>query len=156
MRYGVKPDRLAAKAGRSKWWWLAGCQQSRQASLIRRGRRSRARAPTLAVTAKASTAFNAGIASGKLSAEATAKATYNYKTNQSSYNSNYASRTLTETESTDNDDFISGRAQVFNIWRYRVLGVTDQNGLNSYYDAVLPGPVVNFKASGLDLDWYQP
>ncbi len=91
-----------------------------------------------------------------MSVEASFKASYNYKKNVASYNSGYASRTLSETQSTDNDDFISGRSQFMNIWRYRVVGLVDQNGLNSHYDAVFPGPVVNFKASGLDLDWYQP
>jgi hypothetical protein len=46
------------------------------------------------------------------------------------------------------------------IWRYRVLGETGQNSagkaLNLYYDVVFPGPSTEFKASGLDLDWYQP
>jgi hypothetical protein len=46
------------------------------------------------------------------------------------------------------------------IWRYRVLGETGQDTagktLNLYYDVVFPGPSTEFKASGLDLDWYQP
>lgn len=94
------------------------------------------------------------------STDVSTKVSYNYDHNQSDYNSNYASRTLSETESTDNDDFISGRAQIFDIWRYRVLGVSasDSSGkpLSAFYDAVFPGPTLDFKASGLDLDWYQP
>ena len=101
-----------------------------------------------------------GIFKVKASAEVTAKATYNYDVNQASYNSNYVSRTLTETESTVGDDFVSGRYQQLTIWRYRVLGenAPDAAGktLNLYYDVAFPGPSLEFKASGLDLDWYQP
>jgi hypothetical protein len=76
------------------------------------------------------------------SVETTEKSTYNYQTNQSSYNSNYSSRSLSESESTDNDDFISGRMQGMNIWRYRVLGVPGTvagKPVKTFYDVLLPG-----------------
>ena len=66
-----------------------------------------------------SAAFTAGvsataglIAKVNISAEFSSKTSYNYEKNKANYNSNYASRTLNETQSTDNDDFISGRAQI--------------------------------------------
>jgi len=36
------------------------------------------------------------------------------------------------------------------------LRIPGQDGLNPFYDVVFPGQTINFKASGLDLDWYQP
>ena len=114
-----------------------------------------------AATASASIKSDAlGIFKVNVSAEVTAKLTYNYDFNKTSYNSSYSSRVLTENESTVEDDFVSGRYQQLTIWRYRLLGEnrTEAAGktLNLYYDAVFPGPSVAFKASGLDLDWYQP
>ena len=93
------------------------------------------------------------------SVETSEKSSYNYETNKSSYNSNYSSRSLSEAESTDNDDFISGRMQGMNIWRYRVLGVPGTvagKTVNTFYDLLLPGTTVKFNGSGLDFDWYQP
>ena len=115
---------------------------------------------SLALSASVSTTAGAWLAQGKISLEETAKAAYNYDLKESSYNSSYSSRTLSETENTDNDDFISFRAQTLDIWRYRVLGVSskdpDGRDVNAFIDYVFPGPSLNLKAGGLDLDWYQP
>ena len=95
----------------------------------------------------------------KASVEVTSKESYNYDTNKSSYDRNYSSRSLSEAESTDNDDFISGRMQTMDIWRYRVLGVAgtvDGKPVNTFYDVLLPGPTSDFHGSGLDFGWYQP
>jgi hypothetical protein len=100
-----------------------------------------------------------GLAEVKASVDTTLKSSYNYETNKSSYDSNYSSRTLTQTASTDNDDFISGRMQTLDIWRYRVLGVpgtVDNKPVSTFYDLLLPGPAVDFSGGGLDFDWYQP
>ncbi len=115
---------------------------------------------SVAVSASASASIDAWLAKDKLTVEAMDKVSANYDQNQSSYNSNYSSRALSETESTDNDDFISFRAQTLDIWRYRVLGVSskdpDGRDVNTFIDYVFPGPSRNVKAGGLDLDWYQP
>jgi hypothetical protein len=115
---------------------------------------------SLALSASASTTAGAWLAQGKITLETTAKAAYNYDLKESSYNLSYSSRTLSETESTDNDDFISFRAQTLEIWRYRVLGVSskdaDGRDVNAFIDYVFPGPSLDLKAGGLDLDWYQP
>lgn len=107
------------------------------------------------------------IGSAKISAELANKTSYNYDQNKDGYNSNYAERTITEATAAENDDVVTGRAETFDIWRYRVLGVpkviaqTDQHPpkdfeANAFYDIVLPGPAMKFSAGGLDLDWYQP
>jgi hypothetical protein len=115
---------------------------------------------SLAVSGSTSVTTSAVLAKTTVTGEVSAKASYSYDRNMESYNSNYSSRTLTETQSTDNDDFISGRAQLTDIWRYRALPLSGQepngNVGNVFYDVVLPGPVVKFAASGSDLYWYQP
>ena len=64
------------------------------------------------------------------SVDVTRKVGYDYNQNQDNYNSNYSERTLTQTEQTDHDDKLLGRLQTFDVWRYRVYGVsvTDAQG----------------------------
>ena len=64
------------------------------------------------------------------SVDVAAKVGYDYNQNQDNYNSNYSERTLTQTEQTDHDDKLLGRLQTFDVWRYRVYGVsvTDAQG----------------------------
>jgi len=75
-------------------------------------------------------------------------------------NSQYRSRTVTITGQTDHDDYLAGRIQLLDAWRYRVYGISakDPNGnpTNAFYDVVLPGPTLNFGAGRLSFDWYQP
>lgn len=104
--------------------------------------------------------FNGAITSAKVSVDVTAKVGYDYNRNKDSYNSNYSETTITQTEATDNDDKIIGKLQTFDVWRYRVYGVsvTDSQDqpANGFYEVVLPGPVIPFDAGGRDEDWYQP
>jgi hypothetical protein len=106
------------------------------------------------------------IGSAKVSLDVANKTSYNYDRNKEGYNSNYAERTITEATAAENDDVITGRAETFDIWRYRVLGVpkviaqnenpSREYEANAFYDIVLPGPTMKFSAGGLDLDWYEP
>ena len=81
-----------------------------------------------------------------------AEATYDYKEHQESYDSQYASRTVSFSGVTDHDDYLTGRLQLFDIWRYRVYGIstTDSQGKpsNAFYEIVLPGPTLNFAGGG--------
>jgi hypothetical protein len=101
-----------------------------------------------------------GLAKASFSVDVTAKVGYEYNQSKSNYDSNYSSRTLTETQTTDRDDVLVGRAQLFDLWRYRIYGAPAQgpNGeaLNGFYEIVLPGPVIKTSGGGLNYDWYQP
>ncbi|MGH9845506.1 MAG: hypothetical protein ACREEM_42890, partial [Blastocatellia bacterium] len=57
------------------------------------------------------------------------------------------------------EDYLAGRLQLFDIWRYRIYSVAGENGdenSNAFYDLVLPGPAVNFQGGASIFDWYQP
>jgi hypothetical protein len=113
------------------------------------------------VSAKATaTAGVPDVATAKLSVSAELKVGYDYNQNKENYNSYYSQRTISESDQTDHDDFLKGRLQTLDIWRYRVYGVsaTDPQGnpTNAFYEVILPGPTLDFSGSGLDFDWYQP
>jgi hypothetical protein len=93
-----------------------------------------------------------------LSAESDTKIGYNYESSKSSYNSQYASRTTSFTSRTEMDDFISGKIQLKDIWRYPIVGFkTDDKKNYGFQEIILPGPKYTFKTGGLDnSDWYQP
>ncbi|MDQ3712451.1 MAG: hypothetical protein M3388_09560 [Acidobacteriota bacterium] len=67
---------------------------------------------------------------------------------------------ITVMRATDHDDYLSGRFQGFDIWRYRIYGLssTDPAGQpsNTFYDLVLPRPATDFYGGGSNYDWYQP
>lgn len=97
------------------------------------------------------------------SAEASAKVGYDFGQNKKSYNSNYSERTLSYGGQTNREDYLAGRLQLFDIWRYRIYGVAGATGEppaegagNAFYDLVLPGPALNFQGGASSFDWYQP
>jgi hypothetical protein len=88
-------------------------------------------------------------------------ASYDYNDHKESYDAQYGSRTITFQGKTDHDDYLGGRLQMIDVWRYRMYGLaaTDQNGnpTNGFYDIVLPGPTQSFAGGGTSFaDWYQP
>ncbi len=101
--------------------------------------------------------FLIGSASAEISADITKKGSSVYNQNQNSYNSQYGSRTFTITSKTDSDDYLYGRLQTIDIWRFRMYGITQSNPqLNNFYDVVLPGPTIPYNGGGRGFDWYQP
>lgn len=91
------------------------------------------------------------------SVDVTAKGSYDYNQNKDSYNSSYGSRTFTITSQTDHDDYLQGRLQTIDVWRYRIYGLTlSSPNTNNFYDIMQPGPAVPFSEGGMNFDWYQP
>jgi hypothetical protein len=114
-----------------------------------------------AVTAKASVEGGVPeVASVSISIADTAKIGYSYNSTSQETDSSYTSSTISHQGTTNADDWVAYRAQVFDIWRYRVYGTsvtdTQNNTSNAYFDYVLPGPCEAFQNSGIDTDWYQP
>ncbi len=94
---------------------------------------------------------------GSIGISATVKVGYQYNSQKSSYNSQYGSRTVAFSGVTDHDDYVTGRIQTTDLWRYRVFGFDLANtGHNPFYDLVLPGPTLDFAGGGSTFDWYQP
>ncbi len=102
---------------------------------------------------------NFGIAKGDLEASVTVtgKVGYDYNQNKQSYDGNSETRDLKVTATTELDDYLNYRSQLFDVWRYRAYGVTQKApNSNSFYEIVLPGPSLSSSVGGLDADWYQP
>ena len=101
-----------------------------------------------------------GLEKLQLSAESETKVTYKYEEEQEDWDSQYASRELTYTSVTGVDDFILGKFQLLDIWRFPIIGYKNPDSTDVPYammDIVVPGPKLTFKSNGLDhADWYQP
>jgi hypothetical protein len=95
-------------------------------------------------------------ATAQVKTEFSLKASYDYKEHKEWYDSNYAKMDFESTGSTDRDDYLKGRLQRFDIWRYRVYGTPTSPNSNAFYELVLPGPYIRFDAGGTGFDWYQP
>jgi hypothetical protein len=97
-------------------------------------------------------------AKGEVTVEGTAKIEYDYTDNSEEYDTHYGSRTETFSGQTNADDYLVALYQTFDIWRYRVYGVTPKDGsaTNLFYEIVLPGPQREIPGGGLDVEWYQP
>ncbi len=109
--------------------------------------------------------YNIGIAkaSAEVTTEVTATVGYDYDRHASTYNTGLARRTVGFTGKTDRDDFIVGRIQTLDIWRYRIYGLPPDPGqpitpTYPFMDIVLPGPWNSLatRSGGLNFDWYQP
>lgn len=90
-----------------------------------------------------------------------ASASYDYSEHEQSYNAQSKTRTFTFVAETDSDDALQYRKQAFDVWRYRVYGLTisgTQNNIqNGFYDIVFPHPVTEtVQTDGQCCDWYQP
>ncbi len=108
--------------------------------------------------------------SAELTAGISGKVGYDYKEHESDYNSNSLQRTVTYGGSTNRDDYIVGRLQLINVWRYRLYGiVATEPGEEPFYEIVIPGnslglygedlsdpEVLYTDAGGLNFDWYRP
>ncbi len=96
----------------------------------------------------------------KISVEDTDKFGYTNDDISAKTKNYYSSRTVSYAASTDNDDWVAGRAQLFDIWRYRIYGVdaTDNNNnpTNGFLDYIFPGPTTMFQGGGTTMDWYEP
>ena len=88
--------------------------------------------------------------------DVTAKVSYDYNQHETGYNSQFGSRTLASTGQTSSDDYLKGRMQTFDIWRYRVYGAPQNSGLNAFFEIEMPGPIVPMSGGGLTYSWYQP
>ncbi len=111
------------------------------------------------LSAKASLEGGIGGIKAYGSVEVSAKVGYDYEENKKNYNSNYSVRSLSYGGQTNREDYLAGRLQLFDIWRYRIYGVTGESGdetSNAFYDLVLPGPAVSFQGGASSFDWYQP
>jgi hypothetical protein len=114
-----------------------------------------------AVSAKVTvkTGFDFGLAKAGVQSvtEVSGKGSYDYTQHKDDYNNDFHSRTVTHTGATERDDFITGKAQTLDIWRYRIYGTTPQpDAKNGFSDMVLPGNFTDFDLGGLGLDGYQP
>lgn len=97
--------------------------------------------------------------SAELSVQLSGKVAYDYDQKASSYTSGYANRTVSFSGTTARDDFIVGRLQMLDVWRYRIYGMEATDSSQSpFLDIVMPGPYSNLTtdAGGLNFDWYQP
>jgi len=59
---------------------------------------------------------------------------------------------------TDRDDYVQVHFKLIDIWRFPIIGLKDKNGLNTFYDVMMPGPVKSkVNGWGCDMsDYYQP
>jgi hypothetical protein len=91
--------------------------------------------------------------------DADVKVSYDYESSKSEWNSQYSERTTAFTSKTEKDDFLAGKIQLIDIWRYPVLGYDtgDTTRKQAFKEIFLPGPKSPFSGGGLDhADWYQP
>jgi hypothetical protein len=101
------------------------------------------------------------IAKVSLSGESDTKIGYNYESSESHYNSKYEANTYDFTSVTETDDFISGKIQMMDIWRFPIIGYDtgDPNKPHAFQEIILPNNKndQNFGGGGLNkADWYQP
>ncbi len=99
------------------------------------------------------------IEKASFSAESDTKIGYDYNSSKSKYNSDYHSRSVSYTSQTNEDDYLHGKIQLIDIWRYPVYGYDtgDPNNPHGFQEIILPGPKVTFGSGGRNhADWYQP
>ena len=105
--------------------------------------------------------FDIGIAKieGSLSGDFKYTSKWSEEETTKNINSQFGSRTVSFAGATNRDDYLSGRAQIIDIWRYRVYGfAVPSDGVQRYgfYDIMVPGPAEKFAGGGQSFDWYQP
>ena len=84
------------------------------------------------------------------------RAGYDYNEHKEGYESEYSSHSIESTGQTDRDDFIKGKLQTTDIWRYRIYGTPTGGPTNAFYEVILPGVERQFQVGGLTSSWYQP
>jgi hypothetical protein len=98
-----------------------------------------------------------GIFEASVSADINKKVSQDYKDSESTYNSDYHSRSVSYTSKTNEDDYLHGKIQLMDIWRYPIYALTTDDGVHRFQDIILPGPEVPFGSGGrTHADWYQP
>ncbi len=107
-------------------------------------------------TVTAGSDWGIGKASFETSRDVQLRAGYDYDEHKEAYNSGYQSRTIESTAETDRDDFIKGKEQTIDIWRYRIYGTPTGGPTNAFYEIVLPGLEREFRVGGLTSSWYEP
>ncbi|MCG6861561.1 MAG: hypothetical protein LJE70_09845, partial [Chromatiaceae bacterium] len=115
----------------------------------------------VAVTGKGSVTL--GVDGGLFgSAKATAslsvqgKVGYDYNENVDTYDSSYRSQTTTFAGETNADDLLIAQVMRLDVWRFPVSGIELDDGLNAFWEIVLPGEKLTAQGGGLNFDWYQP
>ena len=99
------------------------------------------------------------IAKVSSSKELKIKIGYDYASSKSRYNSDYHSRSVSYASQTNEDDYLHGKIQLMDIWRYPIYGckTTDENNPHGFQEIILPGPKSTFGSGGRNnADWYQP
>ena len=96
--------------------------------------------------------FDIGIAKleGSLSGDFKYTSKWSEEETTKNINSQFGSRTVSFAGATNRDDYLSGRAQIIDIWRYRVYGFavpSDGDQRNGFYDIMLPGPAESSPAA---------
>jgi hypothetical protein len=99
-------------------------------------------------------------ASEENTAKLSVRLSYDYDHVHDSYNSGYDAYTTGQSAATGEDDSLILESQILDLWRYRVYGSATETGdpKNQYtfYDIVIPGPMLLSSPGGRDVDWYQP
>ena len=110
------------------------------------------------VSAKETVSEDFGILDADVTSKQSEKLSYDYNSVTSSINGNYSSTTSQCEYHADRDDYIQLQFKLVDIWRFPVYGLKDKNGLNVFYDVVMPGPIVEkLNGWGCDIsDYYQP
>lgn len=117
------------------------------------------------VTASASASVGAGAnlgivsASAEVTTEVSASFGYDYTQNESAMNSTFVGKTTETIGTTSRDDLVVGRIRTFDVWRYRIYGMTNTATVPyPFFDFVIPAPGADQKvtAGGATKDWYQP
>ena len=106
------------------------------------------------------TVGNMDVDAMRLSIETETKLGYDYNYASSSWNSHYESRKVSFSSQTNRDDFIAGKIQLMDVWRFPIIGYKNPDPdkpPHGVMDIVLPGPALTFQSDGkAHADWYQP
>lgn len=101
---------------------------------------------------------NPGIKMGAYNASETLEAAFSQlkKKAEEINNEEYKSMSTSISVSTTNGDEVLYRRSKKVLWRYPVLGKTDEKGNPIYVQVVVPEPVEGMQKIGRDASWYQP
>ncbi len=97
-------------------------------------------------------------ASGTLSGSFSVEASRSLSEYQEDYRSHEIKTNFSDEKKTIRDDYIVAKEQDFDVWRYRVYGLSSGNNEKNhvFYDVVIPRAVHDVSGAGQRFDWYQP
>lgn len=97
-------------------------------------------------------------ASGTLSGSFSVEASRSLSEYQEDYRSHEIKTNFSDEKRTIRDDYIVAKEQDFDVWRYRVYGLSSGNSEKKhvFYDVVIPRAVHDVSGAGQRFDWYQP